>query len=589
MEKRFKTLVALGLMVCMITACGASEVSSSEQSSQKSSEQDASAQTSSVQDEQQEASIYPEYLNMDGARPIVKEGEEITLKIAIVDNTEALTDFEDRFFYKFIEEKLNINLDVEILTTENQSERTNLMLGAADLPDMMFSLPIGHAEIVEYGVEQELLLPVSDYVSQELTPNLYELLEENEEAKVASIAPDGKIYAIPKIMSEQQGYGASLPEMKTFIDTRYMDAVGITEVPDTIDEFTDMLRKIKALDPASMGVEEIWPFVTCSKLDGIWLQNTFGWIGNNRKTLCAPVWDVEKEEIVLPCMTEAYADYVTFLNTLYTEGLIHPDYFNMSDETGRALMAEGSVAVMSDWAPYLSQPEEWDEYLAVAPLKSKWNEEGVATSGASYAIGTILISADTEYPELCMRLLDYFYSPEGLVYDFYGAPAGSEDTLGVIEGYIIDDEEGVYCGEKQEEYESRAYYLYNEVNFLHYVLNEDAMKEAAWELVGKEYEPTELDITGADPYYRYSLIEAAGDNMQPALPAAYMDGDISARYGDLGTVITDYVNAETAKFVVGQRPLSELDAYYEELKSLGIDEYMGIINDLYANYERPTK
>jgi len=53
---------------------------------------------------------------------------------------------------------------------------------------------------------------------------------------------------------------------------------------------------------------------------------------------------------------------------------------------------------------------------------------------------------------------------------------------------------------------------------------------------------------------------------------------------DLSTVINDYVTSETAKFIVGARPLDELDAYFAELKDLGIEEYIDIYTNAWAGY-----
>ena len=578
MRKKMKTLVALGLSLSMLTACGSADDTLKESSSQeKSSEQQSQASQSS---EQQPESPYPEYLNMDGYRPIVKEGEEVTLKIAIFANSSATTEFEDRWFYNFIEEKLNINLDVEVLSSENVGERTNLMLGSNDLPDMMFNLSIGNDEVVKYGVEEEMFLPLSDYINEELTPNIVEMLAANPEAQAASIAPDGKMYTIPQIMKKSMGNGDTLAQTTTFVDTKYMEAAGITELPVTLDGFIDMLRAFKQLDPATMGVEEIWPMVTVRQLDGIWLQNAFGWVTSNRKTTAVPVWDVYTDQVTIPCLQDRYLDYLTFMNTLYTEGLIHPDYFTMDQETARAMCAGRQAGVCSDYAPGTFNPTEFADYICAAPIKTEWSGEGVATAYTAYNIGDILIAADSEYPELCMRFLDYLYSPEGLVYAAAGAPAGSEDTLGMIEGYSIVDG-ATHMGSEMDKYPSKIEYLYNEVMFFDYYLNEDLVDKYVWEMVGEEY----VDA-GTTDINRLNIIETTFDYLEAPLPAVYGDTEVAARFADLQSVIKNHVDAETAKFIVGQRPLSEFAQFQEELKAMGAEEYLEIAQNYYKEYKR---
>ena len=82
MKKRTRTLLALGMVAAMLVGCGSQpSVQPSESSDSQATE---STQTSQPQEsESQENSVeYPEYLNMESARPIVKEGEEVTLKVA---------------------------------------------------------------------------------------------------------------------------------------------------------------------------------------------------------------------------------------------------------------------------------------------------------------------------------------------------------------------------------------------------------------------------------------------------------------------------------------------------------------------------
>lgn len=97
----------------------------------------------------------------------------------------------------------------------------------------------------------------------------------------------------------------------------------------------------------------------------------------------------------------------------------------------------------------------------------------------------------------------------------------------------------------------------------------------------------ELDLTNPDDHYRSICYEAQQGHLVQGLPSMYLAADQAATYTDLQTVIKNYVDAETAKFVVGQRSLDELDAYFEELKALGIDEYVQICKDVYQDFS-PT-
>lgn len=42
--------------------------------------------------------------------------------------------------------------------------------------------------------------------------------------------------------------------------------------------------------------------------------------------------------------------------------------------------------------------------------------------------------------------------------------------------------------------------------------------------------------------------------------------------------------AETAKFIVGERPLEEVDNFWKELETMGVEEYIEIYREAYAPY-----
>ena len=88
-----------------------------------------------------------------------------------------------------------------------------------------------------------------------------------------------------------------------------------------------------------------------------------------------------------------------------------------------------------------------------------------------------------------------------------------------------------------------------------------------------------------DGHWRTTQAEAMVNNLTSIrLPSVYLSAEESQRVADLSTVINDYVTSETAKFIVGARPLDELDAYFAELKDLGIEEYIDIYTNAWAGY-----
>jgi len=533
---------------------------------------------------------YPDYLNLDSFRPIVKEGEEITLKAIVLREPEAHTDINDQWFVQFIKEKLNVNLEIEVVTDENRKERKTMMLASNDLPDLILGLPFSNDEIVKYGVDEGQLLPISDYLSEELTPNILRAYEEYPVAKAALTASDGKMYSLsPLDTSTRTGFGSTLGCARVWIDTAYMDAAGITEVPTNLDDFVDMLRAFKALDPEKMGVEEIWPMVSVSRLEHLIFLSAFGWVTSSQSTCTKPAWDIDENKVVVPCLTEEYAEYIKLYRTFYEEGLIHPDYFTMDSTAATALMAARQAGVVGNWAHFLATPDDWEEFVSTRAMTSEWCDTPNMVESQNFQYGMNMISADTEYPELCLRLLDYMYSEEGSLYCTYGPPKGSEDTLGLVEGFTLDESNRrVYKEVTSGECESEYDYQCNKICINGQTPRIYDYADLYGQKVSGVKDPAfrELDLSNSDDHYRYLLTEAYKGCVVPALPDYYADPDTTVKLNDLKTVLENYADAEFAKFVVGQRPIEEVDELLDELMEMGGDEYLEIIQGLYKNYTR---
>lgn len=588
MKQKFRLWIVTGIIMCLITGlfagCGkAGNKEKSVNGDLHSENKESDAKNSSAE----ETEGYPDYLNLDGYRPIVKDGENVTLKIAVQRDVVAKDDINEGWFVQFIEKKLNIHLEIEELTSENVEERKNLMLASDNMPDMIFSLGVTNSEIVQYGVEGGMFLPMSDYYSEALTPNIIKTLEEHEDAKQAYTAPDGKMYTLPRFNAAYPGRPDTIGNERVFIDTKYLEAIGRTEAPKTLDDFIEMCRELKALDPAAMGVDEIYPIVSVPFSLENYLMTAFGWVGTDA---VAPTWDETEQEIVVPCLQEKYGDYIRVLNTLYSEGLLHPDFYTMDEMEAKALMAERKAPVIGYCAPYVAMKNGWDEFIAASPISSEWSKTPVSVKLAVYAGSKILISADTKYPEVCMRLLDYIYTPEGSVYAERGPAEGSEDTMGIVNGFVLN-KEGTTIEYKEVasgEYASLYEYIVNKIRMASCVNdNQNYVELHTLEMLGvKNPQFRSLDLTNPDDHYRYLVYTAQNPYLVSPLPDTYMSVEQSNEYTDLKTVLSDYVSAETAKFVVGQRPLTEIDQFLGELKSMNGDKFLELCKEIYAGYVR---
>ena len=62
----------------------------------------------------------------------------------------------------------------------------------------------------------------------------------------------------------------------------------------------------------------------------------------------------------------------------------------------------------------------------------------------------------------------------------------------------------------------------------------------------------------------------------------YMTADQNTEFTDLKSVLENYLDQEFAKFVVGQRPIEEVDKLLGELMDLGGKEYLELVKEIYG-------
>ena len=529
--------------------------------------------------------------------------EKVTVSLLTTRNSTATNDIEDVWFFKYLAQKMNVDFELE--QTLETDQRISLMFASDSVPDLVWGIGLSNNDVMVYGVQEGMLLNWKDLITPELMPNTYQAMQDYPDAFTASTAPDGNIYTLPMITgsSYYANTGSFSAAIRMYINKDWMDACGITQIPTTLDEYLEVLRTFKEKDPMGLGENNI-PLIGNQEKDKTFVWNALGFHGTATQAY-GTAFDLKDNQLVLPCYTEEAKEFITFYNTLYNEGLISPDYFTLDQTAARGLMASGVCGVLGD-STLTAIGDAWPSWVALSPLTSDVNDMAVAAFNPGYSVGQLYASAYTEHPEVLARIVDYMYSDEGALYYFYGPMKGTEETLGVVDGWYYDENNRITTDKVVNgEFTDISEYAYQYIKsyssapgrFDHYSQTAAAM--AGIEFPGKEM--TIVDkLTGAeipslimdvytddnnDGHWRITQSEAMIDHLTAVrLPDVYLTAEQNQRVADLSTVINDYVTAESAKFIVGTRPLSELDAYFEELKSLGIEEYIAIYQEAYAPF-----
>lgn len=587
-EKRMKkgrniVLAVILTMSFVIGGCSSEKLSDTSEES--------SVEMTNSPDSQKEESTYPAYLNMDSEYPIIKDGENVTLSVATVYNSSQGGKTEDMWFWKWCEKKMNVNLEVEQIMDTAIAEKKNLLLASGELKDIMFNFGISTTDLVTYGQTEQRLYNVKELITPELMPNLCALAEEIPALLPTLTCPDGGIYSFPKIGLINDPGSVD----RIFINEEWLEEVGMS-MPETLDEFYEVLKAFKAQIKVE-GKDVIPLGGNYANYDPSFIVlRALGFITSTELTreagteLIQPALRNGKVEI--PCGNELYKEYLIFMNKLYEEGLIDPNFYTLDKTQADAQLAEKRVGVMAmDGAPYLVLPnvEDFQKYPALSPLTSNFNDTKICSATNPVVIGSIVLSAECEHPEAAARFIDYLYSQEGSVYCWNGAPAThEEDTLGMYQGWsIADDGSEYYPDVAAGKYDNAFDIIVGQISPFNTtmgnrsdILNDKRVLSGLEALDEPEYSPE-----NGDGFFRISATKNLLPYLTEGFPSVlYFSEEENIQLNDLKTVIGDFVNKETAKFITGANSLDNIDKYYADLNALGFDEYLEIYEKAYENY-----
>ena len=233
----------------------------------------------------------------------------LTLKVSVFDRgTPGNSPADNNYYTKWIQENFgdprNITIEwVVIPRSEEEPKLATLITSADTAPDLCFTY---NGSIVSNYVAQGGVREISDLIDQ-YGPNLKEFL--GQEVLDAGVF-EGGLYAVParRVVVATQGM---------FIREDWIEKLGM-EMPKTRDEFVEVLRAFRDKNPGNVAGGCI-PFAMSSNL-------TSETLGPLMLSFIKDVNDFRTLATKPQELWDGYEDFCVFLNMLYNEGLISPDF-----------------------------------------------------------------------------------------------------------------------------------------------------------------------------------------------------------------------------------------------------------------------
>ncbi|MBQ3103061.1 MAG: extracellular solute-binding protein, partial [Oscillospiraceae bacterium] len=325
--------------------------------------------------------------------PAMAEEDRPTLTV-FVEAVATIEDFETNATTLWIEDQIGANLDFIVAPAGSAVEKMNILLNSKNYPDIFYlNVPDEDLYGVETGILMDLtpLIPEMEYFNYTL--NNWPIIGQS------MWAADGKLYAFPTY-NDETAHG-NFP-VKYLYNSANFEELGM-EVPTNLDELYDVLKAWKELDP-----ENHLPLVGNTDnppSDPLYfITNAFTYQpGNNWGYKLGLRLNGNTVETMYD--DEEYREALSYMHTLYEEGLLYEASYTQNREQATALLASEGYPVLI-WATthnvrIVNASNTPDLYAAtefLAPLEG-YNGEKYSTYIPQSVGAFMSISSTCEYPE----------------------------------------------------------------------------------------------------------------------------------------------------------------------------------------------
>ena len=485
--------------------------------------------------------------------PIVNE--PITVEIMAAYNNYQTTDFKDVMWVQKMEERTNIHVEWNLVTTSAREEQKNIMMASGDLPDALMKMSFSQTDLYKYGFQQEMLADISAYAA--LAPNFYGYLEESPTVKAALSYGEGSIYGFPYIVNVDASNTQRL-----HMNVAAMETAGIDQ-PTTTDEYYEVLKQMVQVDINGNGEADELGLAAGGIVNlENYFMGAFGLANRGRKYTYL---DVNPDDGTLRSIytSDRYKELLEYFNKLYTEGLIDPDLFTDAENSATAAGYAGQlVSFIAQNALFLNN-EYRDQFDGLdAMLIGPHGDQFLTSNARLSSPGAFVISAESEYIAELVRWCDYNYCLDGIIEFFMGY-------------------EGV-------SYEITAD---GEYQYVESITSADSLDTAYSQYV---LWAGGVNPSMSTPGYFYGaavqpLPKSSMEKLQPYLidtiwELVMVDEDYQNRISAITTDMDTCMKEWRANFVTGAVSLDQWDSFVSAMEACGLNEYLEIYTETFQGY-----
>ncbi|WP_232667945.1 ABC transporter substrate-binding protein [Pseudonocardia sp. TRM90224] len=491
-----------------------------------------------------------------GAMPGYAAGQQFRatepVKFSILySDHEAYSIKDDWLLWKELAARTNVQFDPVVVPRSGYEQKRSLVIGAGDAPMI---IPKTYPGQEDAYVASGAILPVSDYLH--LMPNLQAKVEKWGLAGHLDTLrqADGRFYLLPGVHEKVwQDYTLAMR-------TDVLAQLGLRP-PTTWAELRDVLAAIKAKYPDSYPLSDREKGRSLLEI----LAMTYGTKGGTNWGYENATWDAKANRFVFTGAMPEYKAMIEYLHGLVVDGLLDPESFTQDNDTAIQKLATGrsfaistnAQMIVNDYRPALENVPGATVSKITVPAGPAGN---VITSESQLENG-IMINADAvQSPNFVamMQFIDWlWYSDAGQELAKWGVegttftkgPDGKRALAPGITGILQLQKEYGFSG---------GVFAYG----------------GTTELLQSTFSPEELEFQGL----------MAQKDVLP-LPPPYPFTEAEREQATLWeSGLKDHTEQATLQFILGQRDLSQWDAYVTELGGKGMTSYVDLVNSAHERF-----
>ncbi len=543
MKKIVIAVILLALMVSTFAGCGSTNNTSSTTSDNVTAEATKAADPTAGGAAESDA--------YTGSAPITTEAGQ-SLKILAQTSNYTNVDITNAEIVKKVIADAGITVEWQLVDYTNYKDSVAPMLSTGSVDADIVLLP--DQDPNQVYLKSGMFVALDNYFDS--MPNFTKWLDENPVIKAELTAEDGHIYYVPGT-----NVGKDYQPVLMFNQV-WLDKAGKT-APTTLDEFVELLRYYKANDMNGDGALTETPMSIMASMLPYMFGPAFG-------LDLVSGFQVDANGTVFYAYADStnYKNYLTFLNSLYTEGLLEIEYSSLTrdqviermsnDMTGVAFDYSWAMSMMySNVLPYYDGTAA-TAFVGAAPLSGEYEGYYVGRVELGNMFG---VNSDSSNIELACKFLDYAMS-EGCQTMYQWGIEG--------ESYTVDA-----SGNKS--YTEQA----SDNDWLQQLGINPAFVFPAQQSVAS------TDALVAD--WHAQINKEQEQYVKDPWPFIYATSDESDTIAMYMTDIQTYVDENTAAFITGTKSLSDFDSYVSGLNSLNLSAVLTAKQTQYDRYASALK